>query len=89
MIIGHAPIIFPSVLGIALPFRSAFYSHLILLHLSLALRVVGDMTAWWPGRLGGGLLNVVAVLLFLGNMALSAVSGKRSVSLINIGRQAG
>ncbi len=76
MIFGHAPIIFPAVLGVPVPFRPAFYSHLALLHLSLALRVVGDMTAWWPGRQWGGLLNVVAVLLFLGNMALSGVRGK-------------
>lgn len=79
MIMGHAPIIFPSVLGIALPFHPAFYSHLILLHLSLVVRVVGDVTAWWPGRLGGGLLNIVAVLLFLGNMAVSGVLGRRTV----------
>lgn len=83
MIIGHAPIIFPSVLEIALPFRPAFYSHLVLLHLSLALRVAGDVTAWWPGRLWGGSLNVAAVLLFLGNMALSGVFGRRSVSLVD------
>jgi hypothetical protein len=69
------------VLGISLPFRPAFYSHLVLLHLSLVLRVVGDLAAWWPGRLGGGLLNAVAVLLFLGNMALSGMMGKQSVSL--------
>ncbi len=86
MIIGHAPIIFPSVLGISLPFRPAFYSHLALLHLSLVLRVVGDLAAWWPGRLGGGLLNAVAVLLFLGNMALSGAMGKRSVSLVDAER---
>lgn len=78
MIVGHAPIIFPSVLEIALPFHPGFYSHLVLLHLSLVLRVVGDVTAWWPGRLWGGTLNVVAVLLFLGNMALSAVFGRRA-----------
>lgn len=89
MIIGHAPIIFPSVLRIPLPFRPAFYSHLVLLHLSLVLRVVGDLTAWWPGRLGGGLLNVVAVLLFLGNMAVSGVLGKRAVSLVDAGAKAG
>jgi hypothetical protein len=85
MIMGHAPIIFPSVLGIALPFRPTFYSHLIVLHLSLVARVVGDVTAWWPGRLGGGLLNVVAVLLFLGNMATSGLQDKRSVSLVDAG----
>jgi len=78
MIVGHAPIIFPSVLEIALPFHPGFYSHLVLLHLSLVLRVVGDVTAWWPGRLWGGTLNVAAVLLFLGNMALSAVFGRRA-----------
>jgi len=85
MIIGHAPIIFPSVLGIALPFRPAFYSHLVLLHVSLVLRIVGDLTAWWPGRLGGGLLNVVAVLLFLGNMVTSALLAKQSTSLVDAG----
>ncbi|HEX9076645.1 MAG TPA: hypothetical protein VF932_12745, partial [Anaerolineae bacterium] len=36
MIFGHAPIIFPAVIGRAMPYGSAFYAHLILLHLSLA-----------------------------------------------------
>lgn len=89
MIIGHAPIIFPSVLGISLPFRSAFYGHLILLHLSLVLRVAGDLAAWWPGRLGGGLLNVVAVLLFLGNMVVSGVLGRRAVLAMESAGKAG
>ncbi|NJD68117.1 MAG: vitamin K epoxide reductase family protein [candidate division NC10 bacterium] len=89
MIMGHAPIIFPSILGIALPFRPVFYSHLILLHLSLALRVAGDITAWWPGRLWGGSLNVAAILLFLVNMAASALSGKRSARLENAGGRSG
>ncbi len=89
MIIGHAPIIFPSVLEMALPFRPAFYSHLVLLHLSLVLRVVGDVTAWWPGRLWGGSLNVAAILLFLGNMAVSGVLGKRAVLVMDSGGKSG
>jgi hypothetical protein len=76
MIVGHAPIIFPAVLGMPVPFRTAFYSHLALLHMSLGLRMVGDLAPWWPGRLWGGLLNVLAVLLFLGNMAVSVVQGR-------------
>jgi hypothetical protein len=76
MIFGHAPIIFPAVLGVPMPFRPAFYAHLAVLHVSLVLRVSGDLAAWWPGRQWGGLLNVVAVLLFLGNTALSGVGGK-------------
>jgi len=65
MIFGHAPIIFPAVLGLPITFRPTFYVHLGLLHLSLLLRVVGDLVGWLPGRQWGGLLNAVAVLLFL------------------------
>ncbi len=67
MIFGHAPIIFPALLGIPVTFQRSFYAHLILLHLSLLIRLVGDLAFWWPGRRWGGLLNVIAVLLFLGN----------------------
>ena len=65
MIFGHAPIILPAVLRIALPYRPSFYAHLILLHASLVLRIASDLAAWPPGRMWGGLLNVVAVLLFI------------------------
>ncbi len=67
MIFGHAPIIFPAVVGKPIPFQSSFYTHLALLHLSLFLRIVGDLAIWLPGRQWGGLLNVVAVLLFIVN----------------------
>src|SRR5579885_2849618 len=43
MIFGHAPVIFPGVLGIAIPYRRPFYLHLALLHAGLALRVSGDL----------------------------------------------
>lgn len=76
MIFGHAPIIFPAVLGMAIPYRPVFYTHLVALHASLVLRVGGDLAGWWPGRRWGGLLNVVAVLLFLTNTALSGARGK-------------
>lgn len=67
MIFGHAPIIFPSVTGMAMPFQPSFYVHLVLLHFSLILRVVGDLSAWMPGQRWGGLLNLLAILLFLAN----------------------
>jgi hypothetical protein len=72
MIFGHAPIIFPAVLGVAVPFHAFFYAHLVLLHLSLVLRVAGDLALWWPGRQWGGLLNVVAILLFFANTGHAA-----------------
>ena len=77
MIFGHAPIIFPSILNIPLQYRPAFYVHLILLHITLLMRVVGDLTTWVTGRQWGGLLNAVVLLLFLGNTAVSLIKGKQ------------
>lgn len=72
MIFAHAPVIVPAVLGGPLAFHPRFYGHLLLLQGSLLLRVGGDLAGWLPGRLWGGLLNVLALLVFLGNTALAA-----------------
>jgi succinate dehydrogenase hydrophobic anchor subunit len=66
MIFGHAPIIFPAIVGVPINFQPAFYIHLILLHASLALRVVADYANLHPLRMWGGLLNEVAILVFIG-----------------------
>ncbi|HHY56880.1 MAG TPA: hypothetical protein GYA08_15755 [Chloroflexi bacterium] len=66
MIFAHAPIVFPAVLHIPLVFSNRFYIPLILLHVSLLLRVGGDLLGWWDARLWGGLLNVIVILAFLG-----------------------
>lgn len=73
MIFGHAPVIFPALLGLPIRFRTTFYAHLVLLHLSLLLRLVGDLAGWSTGRLWGGLLNGLVLLLFLANSAYSAL----------------
>ncbi|NJC96814.1 MAG: hypothetical protein C3F07_12095 [Anaerolineales bacterium] len=66
MIFGHAPIIFPAVLGVPINFQPAFYVQLILLHVSLALRVSADYADLHTLRMWGGLLNEIAILLFMG-----------------------
>jgi hypothetical protein len=71
MIFGHAPIIFPAILGVPINFQPAFYIHLILLHASLALRVIADYANWHILRMWGGLLNEVAILLFIGMTVFS------------------
>jgi hypothetical protein len=76
MIFGHAPIIFPAILGLPVQYRSAFYVHLVLLHLSLLLRVTGDLINQFDIRRWGGQLNEVAILLFLGTTVYSIVKGK-------------
>ncbi len=65
MIFAHAPIVFPAVLGIPMVYSNRFYAPLVLLHLSLLLRVTGDLAGWWQGRLWGGLLNAIVLLAFL------------------------
>lgn len=69
MIFGHAPIILPAVLRSPMAFDRTVYIPLALLHLSLLLRVVGDLTGWLAGRQWGGLLNVIVLLGFLANTA--------------------
>ncbi len=77
MIFGHAPIIFPAILGRPLPFHPRFYLHVALLHLSLVARIGGDLTGFLPARAWGGLLNVAAILLFLLSTAAAIVAGER------------
>ncbi|HYG58210.1 MAG TPA: hypothetical protein VD902_09145, partial [Symbiobacteriaceae bacterium] len=72
MIFGHAPVIFPAVLNVQIPFRPAFYVHLGALHLSLIVRVAAGVLEWYPGRLWGAMLNVIALLLFIFNTAYAA-----------------
>jgi len=67
MIFAHAPIIFPSITGLAMPFQRVFYAHLILLHVSLLFRVGGDLIESPSWQQWGGLLNALSVLLFLLN----------------------
>ncbi len=65
MIFGHAPIIFPALLGVAVVYRPRFYGHLGLLHASLVFRIVGDVGPWPSLRQWGGLLNGLAIVVFL------------------------
>lgn len=76
MIFGHAPVIFPALLAVAVPFRPTFYLHLGSLHLALLLREVGDLAGLGGLHRWGGLLTEVALLLFLGG-TLAAVRSAR------------
>jgi hypothetical protein len=72
MVFAHAPVIFPAVLAVRFRFRSTFYAHVAVLHASLVVRIVGDLVdelGRW--RVWGGLLNGVAVMLFVLNTVTS------------------
>jgi len=77
MIFGHAPTIVPAVTGFAVPFQRRFYVHVVLLHVSLVVRIVGDLATWPEARRWGGLFNAIAILLFAG-VTFAAVRRGRS-----------
>lgn len=76
MIFGHAPIIVPALLRVPLAFSRWSYLPLTLLHLSLAVRVAGDLAGLGDVRRWGGMLNAAAILLFLLVMAASALRAR-------------
>lgn len=77
MVFGHAPIIFPAVAKVRIPYHPVFYVPLIVLHASLGLRVIGNGSDGILWRQYGGLANAFALLLFIVTMATSVVRGRR------------
>ena len=77
MIFAHAPIVLPALTGLTLGYRRRFYTHLVLLHASLAIRVAGDLLFSLPLRQWGGLINGVAILLFMLNTAAAVRGGNQ------------
>ncbi len=77
MVFGHAPIIFPAIVKVRLPYHPLFYLPLLALHLSLLLRVAGDFLGDVDVRAWGGLGNAACVALFIVTMASAAWRGRR------------
>jgi hypothetical protein len=77
MVFGHAPIIFPAVLRVAVPYHRGFYAPLVLLHASLLLRLAGDAAAMSDWRRWGAMLSALALLAFIANTAAAVVRGQR------------
>ncbi len=77
MVFGHAPVILPAVLRVAVPYKPLFYGPLILLHASLALRLAGDLAEIHTLRQWGGLANAVALAVFILTMLVTVIRAKR------------
>ncbi|AQP52588.1 hypothetical protein BW733_11455 [Tessaracoccus flavescens] len=75
MIMAHAPIIFPAVIGRPLPYRPVMWIPLGLLNLGMLVRVVGGLSQITPLHQLGGSLTVAAVLLFAVTVIISVVKG--------------
>ena len=78
MVFGHAPIIFPAVLRVAVPYHPYFYAPLALLHASLLVRMAGDWMVSPEWRAWGGMLNGVALLAFVVGTVAAVIRGRFS-----------
>ena len=78
MVFGHAPIIFPAVVRVRMPYHWTFYLPLLVLHASLLMRLAGDGLMLPELRSLGGLLNAAALVLFILNTVSSVIRGSRA-----------
>lgn len=76
MVFGHAPIIFPAVLRVSVPYHPAFYLPLVLLHAGLLLRLAGDAGAGFALTRSGGLVAALALLAFVVGTAAAVIRGR-------------
>lgn len=76
MIFGHAPIIFPAVLGLQVVYTRWLYLPLGALHGTLLIRTFGNLTANGSARQWGGLLNALIIVLYLGMLLLPTLAAR-------------
>lgn len=72
MVFGHALIILPAVTGITVRYHPAVYGALVLLHASVALRVVSDYAELIGPRAWSGPLTILALVGFAGTVAVAS-----------------
>jgi len=80
MVFGHAPVIFPAVLRVTMPYSPVFYAPLALLQLSLVVRMVGDAGGKFEWTRVGGMLNALALAAFVIGTATAVIRGRRAAS---------
>jgi hypothetical protein len=65
MIFGHAPIIFPAVAKVKIPYHPGFYAPLVLLHVTVITRIVGDLANSPAAARHAAIGNALTLLLFV------------------------
>ena len=80
MVFGHAPIIFPAVLRLPVPYHAWFYGPLALLHISLLVRLAGDASGQLDLTRLGGALNALALVTFIASTVTAVLCGNPAPS---------
>jgi hypothetical protein len=76
MIFGHAPIIFPAVMGADIRYHPVLFLPLALLHESVAVRVVADLAGDQQMRMLAGLVNVLSIVLYAATLIAVTVASR-------------
>jgi len=84
MVFGHALIILPAVTRLRISYSPVLYVPLAILHISLAVRMIGDLCEWSLLRQWSGVATVLAIAAFAAGLLWGALAGRRPTA----GRQA-
>jgi len=84
MVFGHALIILPAVTTLRISYSPVLYVPLAILHISLAVRMIGDLGEWSLLRQWSGVATVLAIAAFAAGLMWGALAGRRQTA----GRQA-
>jgi hypothetical protein len=76
MIFGHAPIIFPAVAKVKIPYHPAFYLPLALLHLTVFARIVGDLAPLPVMTQAAAIGNALTLLAFVLTILVQVFSAR-------------
>jgi hypothetical protein len=78
MVFGHAPIIFPAILERPVGFLRVAWVPLVLLHISVAARILGDILVSQDLRQFAGLLTALSIALYGVVVVAGLVRGRQS-----------
>jgi hypothetical protein len=76
MVFGHAPIIFPAVLGRPIGFHPLAWMPLALLHVAVAVRLMGDLVSDQALRESAGVLTGVAIAVYGAILGVGLLRGE-------------
>ncbi|MCL2725177.1 MAG: hypothetical protein FWD69_12145 [Polyangiaceae bacterium] len=77
MIFAHAPMLLGAAIGVRIPFTNVFWFHAVLLHFSVALRILADLVGLPVARSWAGIMHAVALLAFVISTLTSVARAKR------------
>ena len=80
MVFGHALIILPAVTRLKISYSSVLYVPLAILHVSLAMRMIGDLGEWNLPRQWSGIATSLAIAAFAAALMWGALASRRQIA---------